>query len=114
MALDRIAKRFNVNFEERALPSDADLEAVVGERITALLEARLRDRDSIHHERARRFTTLVRSWAESEDEISLLTMLIDDYYQQMLHKPVAPPAAEGEGMSQPVKPKPEGKRPRRR
>ncbi len=30
LALDRIAKRFSVEFEERALPSDADLEAVVG------------------------------------------------------------------------------------
>ena len=105
LALDRIAKRFSVEFEERALPSDADLEAVVAERVTALLEARLRERDNIQQERARRFTTLARTWAESEDEISLLTMLIDDYYQQMLHKPVAPPAPEGEGLSQPVKPK---------
>ena len=114
LALDRIAKRFNVEFEERTLPSDADLEAVVAERVTALLEARLRERDNIQQERARRFTTLARTWAESEDEISLLTMLIDDYYQQMLHKPVAPPAPEGEGLSQPVKPKTGGRRRRRR
>jgi ATP-dependent RNA helicase DeaD len=94
LALDRIAKRFSVEFEERTLPSDADLEAVVGERVTALLEARLRERDNIQSERARRFTGLARAWAESEEEIALLTMLIDDYYQQMLHKPVAPPATE--------------------
>jgi len=114
LALDRIAKRFSVEFEERTLPSDADLEAVVAERVTALLEARLRERDNIQQERARRFTSLARTWAESEDEVSLLTMLIDDYYQQMLHKPVAPPAPEGEGLSQPVKPKGGGRRRRRR
>jgi ATP-dependent RNA helicase DeaD len=94
LALDRIAKRFGVEFEERTLPTDADLEAVVGERVTALLEARLRARDNIQSERARRFTSLARTWAESDEEIALLTMLIDDYYQQMLHKPVAPPTGE--------------------
>jgi ATP-dependent RNA helicase DeaD len=94
LALDRIAKRFNVEFEERPLPSDADVETVVGERVTALLEARLRERDSLQSERSRRFTALARTWAESEDEMALITMLIDEYYQAMLHKPVTPPAAE--------------------
>jgi ATP-dependent RNA helicase DeaD len=94
LALDRISKRFGVSFEERELPSEADLEAVVAERVTALLEARLRERDNIQSERSRRFVSLVRAWAESEDQMALLTMLIDDYYQQMLHKPVAPPAEE--------------------
>jgi len=94
LAVDRIAKRFGVEFEERTLPSDADLEAVVAERVTALLEARLRERDNIQNERSHRFAALARSWAESDDELSLLTMLIDDYYQQALHKPVVLPAEE--------------------
>ena len=58
LALDRIAKRFSVEFEERSLPTDADLEAVVAERVTALLEARLRERDNIQSERSRRFVCL--------------------------------------------------------
>lgn len=94
LAVDRIAKRFGVKFEECPLPTDADLEVVVAERVTALLEARLRERDNIQSERSRRFANLVRTWAENEDESALLTMLIDDYYQQMLHKPVTPPASE--------------------
>jgi ATP-dependent RNA helicase DeaD len=115
LALDRIAKRFGVEFEERTLPSDADLEAVVSERVTALLEARLRARDNIQSERSRRFVNLARGWAESEEEVALLTMLIDDYYQQMLHKPVAPPAEEGQAVAIAAKPQEERKRrPRRR
>jgi ATP-dependent RNA helicase DeaD len=114
LALDRIAKRFSVEFEERDLPSDVDLEAVVAERVTALLEARLRARDNIQSERSGRFVALARSWAESDEEIALLTMLIDDYYQQMLHKPVAPPAVEGQAAAQEWKPKPGSGRKRSR
>lgn len=108
LALDRIAKRFGIQFEERDLPTDADLEAVVAERVTALLEARLRERDNIQHERSRRFTALARAWAENEDELPLLTMLIDAYYQETLHKPVAPPA--GDEPSAPARSGEEGKR----
>jgi ATP-dependent RNA helicase DeaD len=103
LALDRIAKRFSVEFEERPLPSDVDVETVVGERVTALLEARLRERDSLQSERSRRFTTLARTWAESEEEMALITMLIDEYYQGMLHKPVTPPAAEAGPAAVPIK-----------
>jgi ATP-dependent RNA helicase DeaD len=105
LALDRIAKRFSVEFEERTLPTDANLEAVVAERVTALLEARLRERDNIQSERSRRFVALARGWAESDEEIALLTMLIDDYYQLMLHKPVAPPIEDGQATAQEWKPK---------
>ena len=69
--------------------------------MTALLEARLRQRDNIQQERSRRFAALARAWAEGEDELPLLTMLIDDYYQETLHKPVTPP--EGSEPSAPAK-----------
>ncbi len=42
MALDRIAKRYKIELEERTLPSDDDVTAVVSERVTTLLEAKLR------------------------------------------------------------------------
>lgn len=100
LALDRIAKRFAIDMQERPLPSDADVEAVVAERVTALLEARLRLRDNLQLERSRRFIPLVRSLAENEDELALITMLVDEYYQEMLHKPVTPPL-DGEA-AQPV------------
>ncbi|MGA2505827.1 MAG: DEAD/DEAH box helicase, partial [Anaerolineales bacterium] len=89
--LDKIAKTFKIPFEERTIPSDADVAAVVAERTTALLESRLRGRDKLQSERSRRFTPLARSLAESEEELPIIAMLLDDYYQQTLHAPVALP-----------------------
>jgi ATP-dependent RNA helicase DeaD len=93
-ALDRIAREFSIQFEERTIPSDADLEAVVAERTTALLEARLRLRDKLQTERSHRFAPLARSLAENEEELPIITMLLDDYYQQTLHAPVIQPSAK--------------------
>jgi ATP-dependent RNA helicase DeaD len=94
MELDRIAKRYSIEMQERPLPSDADVEAVVAERVTALLEARLRERDKLQTERSQRFVPLGRSLAENEDESAIIAMLLDDYYQQTLHAPVPlPPTA---------------------
>lgn len=94
LVLDRIGKRFDIDFEERPLPADADVEAVVAERLTALLEARLRARDKLQAERSRRFVPLARMLAENEDESAIIAMLLDDYYQQLLHAPVTPPSGQ--------------------
>ncbi len=97
--LDRIAKRFGIEMQERPMPTDSDVEAVVAERVTALLEARLRERDKLQTERSERFVSLARSLADNEDELSIVTMLLDDYYQQMLHAPLPQPAEPGEGQA---------------
>jgi ATP-dependent RNA helicase DeaD len=86
--LDRIARQFEIGLEERTTPSDEDVAAVVAERLTTLLEARLRDRDKLQAERSQRFIPLARELAEQEDELPIITMLLDDYYQQMLHPTV--------------------------
>jgi ATP-dependent RNA helicase DeaD len=99
--LEKIGKEFKIPFEERSIPSDADVEAVVTERMTALLEARLRGRDKLQTERSRRFTALAHSLAEDEDESPIVTMLLDDYYQQSLHAPIPQPVHT----SAPVEPK---------
>ncbi|MGB8215373.1 MAG: DEAD/DEAH box helicase [Anaerolineales bacterium] len=90
--LDKIAREFSIAFEERTIPSDEDVEAVVAERTTALLEARLRLRDKLQTERSQRFVPLARSLAENEEELPIITMLLDDYYQQSLHAPVIQPS----------------------
>ena len=56
--LQSIARYYNINMEERQLASDEELERVVAERITALLEARLRARDNLQVERMQRFLPL--------------------------------------------------------
>jgi ATP-dependent RNA helicase DeaD len=91
--LERIAKQYGIDMQERPLPTDADVAALVSERLTALLEARLRQRDKLQTERSHRFEPLARSLAESEGELDVITMLLDDTYQQMLHAP--PPQPSG-------------------
>jgi ATP-dependent RNA helicase DeaD len=92
MDLDRIVKQFNIELQERPLPTLADVEAIVAERVTALLEARLRQRDKLLIERSQRFVPLGRSLAENEDESAIIAMLLDDYYQQTLHAPLPQPS----------------------
>ena len=88
--LQSIARYYNINMEERPLPDDEEMERVVAERITALLEAKLRARDNLQIERMQRFLPLARNLSQSEDELALITMLLDDYYQQSLHAPPTP------------------------
>jgi ATP-dependent RNA helicase DeaD len=92
--LDRIAKQYSIQMQERPLPSDEDVANLVAERLTALLEARLRQRDKLQTERSHRLAPLAHSLAEHEDETAIITMLLDDYYQQLLHTPVPQPEAE--------------------
>jgi len=110
--LQSIARYYNINMEERPLPGDDELERVVAERITALLEAKLRARDNLQIERMRRFLPLASSLAQSEEELSLITMLLDDYYQQSLHAPPAP--AAGADTEQAPVPKEKSNKPRPR
>ncbi len=107
--LNRIANRYEIELIERSLPTDADVEAVVSERVIALLEAQLRDRDRAVTERSRRFIPLGRSLAENEDESAIIAMLLDEYYQQMLHAPVPVPDEPGQE-SQERKPSADRKR----
>ena len=110
--LQSIARYYNIYMEERPLPGDEEMERVVAERITALLEAKLRARDNLQIERMQRFLPLARSLAQSEDELALITMLLDDYYQQSLHAPPAPASEvdQGKGLAQ----KKKNKKPRPR
>lgn len=92
--LERIGKRYSIDLIERPLPGDAEVEAIVSQRVIALLEARLRARDKLQTERSERFVALARSLGEQEEEAALIAMLLDDYYQQSLHAPVTPPTGE--------------------
>lgn len=92
--LERIARHYEIELEERTIPSREDVAKVVAERLTALLEARLRTRDKLQTERSQRFTSLARELAEQEDELPIITMLLDDYYQKMLHPTVERPKGE--------------------
>ena len=100
LTLDGIAKRYEIDFRQFAAPTDADVQGVVAERVTTLLEANFRERDKLQAERSQRFVPLARALAENEDESALIAMLVDDYYQQTLHAPLSKPvpaATRGRG-----------------
>lgn len=92
-AVERIAKGYKIDLQERAAPTDDDVAAVVAERLTAHLEARLRERDNLQTERSARFERLARALADAEGELPLITMLLDDVYQAVQHAPAIPPPA---------------------
>jgi len=90
-ALKRVIGTYKIDMEERPVPTDEDVAALVAERLTALLEARLRGRDKLQTERSRRFAALARELIEDEDGLEIVTLLLDEAYQQALHAPVLPP-----------------------
>ncbi|MCE5207920.1 MAG: DEAD/DEAH box helicase [Chloroflexi bacterium] len=85
--LTRIAAYYNIQFEERSLPSDEDVQTLVGQRLVAQLEARLRERDKLQVERMQRFIPLAREIAEDDDALAVLAMLLDDTYHEWMHHP---------------------------
>lgn len=97
--LRRIARQYEIELQQRPLPTDEDVAAVVGERTTVFLETKLRARDKLQTERMRRFVPQAQNLAESEDGLALLAMLLDDYYQATMHKP--PPVREPEVVTRP-------------
>jgi ATP-dependent RNA helicase DeaD len=109
--LTRIGKRYSIDFQERPLPSEEDVQDLVIQRTLALLEARLRERDRLQTERMQRFITFLNELNdESEGEAggkSGLAMLLDDFYHEAFHtsqmpqpegKPlVSTPSSYGQG-----------------
>lgn len=92
--LMQIDRRFKIGLQEREMPTDEDVQAVVSERVTALLEARLRSRDSLQTERMSRFLPLAKSLGQQDDEAKVVAMLLDDYYQEVLHAPPSVPESK--------------------
>jgi len=80
-----IGKRYNIDFVERDAPTEEEVQQTVAERATVLLEARLRDRDPLQVERMQRFVPLAKRLGDTDDEVAIVAMLLDDYYQNSLH-----------------------------
>lgn len=103
--LKRIARRFSIDMQERPVPPEEEVEDLVSQRSIALLEADLRARDKLKVDRMQRFFPLVRNLDENEDEVPLLAMLVDDFYQKTFHAPNANETPENEP-AQPVRSNP--------
>ena len=85
--LTRIGAHYKIEFTERKLPTDEDVENLTAQRLIGQLEAKLRDRDRLQVERMQRFMPLVKELAEDEEGQSLLAMLLDDTYHEWMHHP---------------------------
>jgi ATP-dependent RNA helicase DeaD len=85
MELERIAARFSISFEEIKDPTEEDVANIIEERLTALLEKKFRKLTNLERERASRFLALARKYAENEESLGLLAMLLDEIYQNTLH-----------------------------
>lgn len=103
LELTRIARFYKIDLLPLPAPTDDDVARVVGQRATALLEARKRASTGLQLERARRFLSLARELGSGGDEeqLLLLALLLDAEYQQSLGAsplpgPVAPRRAASE------------------
>jgi ATP-dependent RNA helicase DeaD len=108
--LHRLAQHYKINMEARRLPDEEAVQRLVAERLTVLLEDKRRDLGGVERERIERFMPLAKSLAESEDELDLIAMLLEETYRASIHTPPEQPEEE------PSAKKPEGdrgKRPRR-
>jgi len=85
LKLNEIEKLYEINIEGKVTPEDSDVETIVAERVTALLETKLRVRDKLQTERMQRFVSLAKSLGENDDETAVIAMLLDDFYQDSLH-----------------------------
>ena len=78
--LQRIGRRFDIDFEERTAPTQQDVEAIVAQRLTGRLEAQLRAADQVQRERLSRFVPLAQELAASDEGAIVLAMLLDEAY----------------------------------
>ena len=96
--LQRLGKRFGIEFEHRPLPTDADLTNLLLDRLTLELEAHLRTRDNLQVERIERMMPVVNALCERDGEPLVLAMLLYDFHQGLLKKvpevPALPPPAQ--------------------
>jgi len=95
LALHRIGKMYKISLEARLLPTDEDVQKAIAQRMTALLEGRLRKLDNVERERIERFKLLAKTLADGEAGIDLVAMLLDETYRTELQgAPPKPPARE--------------------
>ena len=77
--LKAIAHRFDIHMEKRQLPEPEEVAARTAQRITVVLEEKLRSKTNLERERLAQFVPMVKELAEEEPE--LMAMLFDELNQ---------------------------------
>ncbi len=78
-----IGQRYGITMTQSDVPEESDVTRRVTERLTVVLESKLRDKTNLERERLRRFLPLAEELAEEEP--ALLAMMLDDLYHALLH-----------------------------
>ncbi|RPJ41382.1 MAG: DEAD/DEAH box helicase, partial [Candidatus Latescibacterota bacterium] len=94
MELKAVVKQYEIDMQRREPPTDEDVRKVVSDRVVAQLETKLRGLDKLVRERMERMTPLARRLGETDDELAVIAMLIDEFYQKTLHAPPEVPGGE--------------------
>ena len=81
--LRQIARKYDIPLEEREMPTEQELASRVGQRLTNILEDRMRGRSNMERERQARFASVARQLVE-DGEPEILGMLLDEAYQASL------------------------------
>jgi len=79
-----IGQRYGINMTQADVPEEGDVTQRVTERLTVVLESKLRDRTNLERERLKRFLPLAEELAKEEP--ALLAMMLDDLYHSLLHE----------------------------
>jgi ATP-dependent RNA helicase DeaD len=87
LQLSEVVRRYGIDLQWRPVPAPEEVAVVVSERVTALLEAKLRELRPLLRERMERMLPLARRLGENDDELALMAMMLDEYYQESLHAP---------------------------
>jgi ATP-dependent RNA helicase DeaD len=106
LKMKSIATQFRVPIQERELPGDKDVQELMSDRAIALLEARMRTMDLLEKERMERFLPLAKMLGEDEEMRPLMAMLLDEFYQSTVTKPVEIPAGDQQQGNEAPGPKP--------
>jgi len=101
MQIRSIFKHYGIRGVERKPPDDDEIATLLGQRLTATLEARYRALKPLERERTERFVPLARQLAQIEDEAVLIAMLLDEDYRRALQAPPAAGVDEGPDRERP-------------
>ncbi len=94
LKLQAIGKKFRIPLEKCALPTQEEIETLVGQRVIASLETTLREKGFLQKERIDAFVELAASLNETEEQRLLLAMLLDNYYSGLLRSESAMPVGD--------------------
>lgn len=83
-AIEDVARGYDVEFDWRPVPDEEAVSERISERLTVLLERKLREASNLVRERMRRFVPLAERLVK-DGQPELLAMLLDELYHENLH-----------------------------